>query len=337
MMGGAGNITDNQTTFEESATSLYHNSRVVIPVHTQHTTRTTSVTTTSLFSQRNSLLPQQIRGTGTNTRTQVVFFTCQSMHPGQHVANRLSDNQSQVAGSGQSAHTSEVRQVTSEPMGSTSHHGQTIAQGIGSQGQGNSIQQIRTTIPRQQAQPVSMYTQYNHTAIRDIHQANSHVLPGVTPAVGLSHTQGGAGYHQSDPRGLPTSRQSEQQDIIPSLQALRTTTVNQDLVQHRLEELQHQAKQQAAGNPLHIPPRHEPSSTSTNHRKGKKDKVEVVWPQDCTYVGHLRSRVTYEQLTQAQFVLGYLRSVQEEENPFIRANMVDYLTELFQNTCDFGW
>ena len=53
MMGGAGNITDNQTTFEESATSLHHNSRVVIPVHTQHTTRTTSVTTTSLFSQKN--------------------------------------------------------------------------------------------------------------------------------------------------------------------------------------------------------------------------------------------------------------------------------------------
>ena len=65
IMGGAANITDNQTTFEESVTSLHHNSRVVVPVHTQHTTRTTLVTTTSLFSQRNPLLPQQIRGTGT--------------------------------------------------------------------------------------------------------------------------------------------------------------------------------------------------------------------------------------------------------------------------------
>ena len=101
-IGGAGNITDNQTTFEESVASLHHNSRVVIPVHTQHTTRTTSVTTTSLFLQKNPLVPQQIRGTGTSSLTQVVFSTCQSMHPGQHVANRLPVNQGQVAGSGQS-------------------------------------------------------------------------------------------------------------------------------------------------------------------------------------------------------------------------------------------
>ena len=122
-MGGARNVTENQTTFEESITLLHHNSRVVVPVHTQHTTRTTSVTTTSLFSQRNPLPPQQIRGTGTNTQTQVVFSTCQNRHPGQHVANRLPISQSQVAGSGQSAHNTEVRQVTSEPTGSISHQG----------------------------------------------------------------------------------------------------------------------------------------------------------------------------------------------------------------------
>ena len=29
--------------------------------------------------------------------------------------------------------------------------------------------------------------------------------------------------------------------------------------------------------------------------------------------------------------------MQEEVNPYIRSNMVDYLTELFQNVCDFGW
>ena len=54
-------------------------------------------------------------------------------------------------------------------------------------------------------------------------------------------------------------------------------------------------------------------------------------------MGHLRARVTYKQLTQSQFVLGFLCSVQEELDPFIRYNMVEYLTELFQNVCDFGW
>ena len=293
MIGGAGNITDTQTTFEESATSLHHNSRVVIPVHTQHTTRTTSVTTTSLFSQKNPLLPQQVRGTATSTQTQVVFSTCQSIHPGQHVANRFPPSQSQAAGSGQIPHTSEIRQLTNSRTNGVSHHGQTIAQGMGSQGQENSVEQIRTTIPPQQVQPVNTYTQYNHTAIQDINQINSHVLPGVTPVVGLSNTQGGANYHQSVPIGLPTNRQTDQQDIIPSLQALRTTAVNQDLVQRRLDELQQQAVPQTAGNPLHIQSHHGSSSNSNNHRKGKKEKVEVVWPQDCAFVGHLRSRVTY--------------------------------------------
>ena len=70
-----------------------------------------------------------IRGAGN-----IVFSTCQSMHPGHHVANRLPVSQGQVAGSGQSTHTSEVRQPTNQLMGSVSHQGQTIAQGMGGQG-----------------------------------------------------------------------------------------------------------------------------------------------------------------------------------------------------------
>ena len=137
--------------------------------------------------------------------------------------------------------------------------------------------------------------------------------------------------------GLPTNRQVEQQNIIPSLQALRTTAVNQNLVQRILNELQQQALPRATGNLVPNLTHHELNNGTTNPKKSKKEMVEVVWPQDCAFAGHLRSRVTYEQLMQAQFVLGYLRSVQEEETPFLRSNMVEYLTELFQNVCDFGW
>ena len=51
------------------------------------------------------------------------------------------------------------------------------------------------------------------------------------PSVGLlSQGQGVLVQQQQMSRvGLPTSRQVEQQSIIPSLQALRTTAVNQDL------------------------------------------------------------------------------------------------------------
>ena len=136
------------------------------------------------------------------------------MHPGQHVANRLPISRSQVAGSGQSAHTTEVRQVSSVPTGSVSHQLQTVPQGMGSQRQGNSLGQIRTNIPPQQDQPVSTHTQYNHTAVRGINQVNLHVLPGVAPAVGLSNLQSGASYQQIDLRGLPINGQTDQQDII---------------------------------------------------------------------------------------------------------------------------
>ena len=39
----------------------------------------------------------------------------------------------------------------------------------------------------------------------------------------------------------------------------------------------------------------------------------------------------------AQSVLGFLQSVQEETDMYISANMVEYLTELFQNMCDHCW
>ena len=115
--------------------------------------------------------------------------------------------------------------------------------------------------------------------------------------------------------GLPTSQQAEEHALIPSMQALRTTAVNQDLVQRHLNELQQQAIPQTSGNT--------PNKLNSNLKKGKKEKVEVIWPQDCAFVGHLRARVSYEQLTQAQFTLGFLWSVQEEENPFITSNMVE--------------
>ena len=125
--------------------------------------------------------------------------------------------------------------------------------------------------------------------------------------------------------------------IIPSIQALRTTAVNQDLVRQRLQELNQLALPHHQGNhiPYNLPL---PCPTQApNKPKGKKEKVNIVWPQDCAFVGHLRARVSYEQLTQAQFVLGFLRSMQEEQGVCIKGNMVEYLIELFQNICDHSW
>ena len=105
--------------------------------------------------------------------------------------------------------------------------------------------------------------------------------------------------------------------IIPSIQALRTTAVNQDLVQQRLQELNHLALPHHQGNHINYTLPQPGPGQVPNKPKGKKEKVEVVWPQDYAFVGHLRARVSYEQLTQAQFVLGFLRSVQEEQDVYI--------------------
>ena len=125
--------------------------------------------------------------------------------------------------------------------------------------------------------------------------------------------------------------------LIPSLQALRSTAVDQDLVQKRLVELHQHAVPQQTGN-YHSSLLHQDSSNKQGGKvKGKKEKVEVVWPQDGAFVGHQRTRLTYEQLNPSQFVLGYLRSVQEEPSTIVRSNMIEYLTDLFQDVCDMGW
>ena len=133
-----------------------------------------------------------------------------------------------------------------------------------------------------------------------------------------------------------TTSVSDDQVLIPSLQALRSTAVNQDLVQRRLDELHQQAAPQQAGN-LSSALSQDTCSKQSSKTKSKKDKVDVVWPQDCAFVGHQCSRLTYEQLNQSQFVLRFLRSVQEENNTLIRSNMIEYLTDLFQDVCDMGW
>ena len=105
------NVTGNQSTLDESTMSNQPNLRVSVPVHTQHVVHTTVTTTTSSNSQRNPLQIGQIRGPqdrgGANT--QVVFSTCQILHPGQHTAIRAATNDN-------------IRVITAVPTGSATAH-----------------------------------------------------------------------------------------------------------------------------------------------------------------------------------------------------------------------
>ena len=78
--------------------------------------------------------------------------------------------------------------------------------------------------------------------------------------------------------GIPALQHSNDQVVIPSIQALRTTAVDQDLVQRRLTELHQQALPQQTGNNTPQLSQQDTSHKQPSKPKGKKDKVEVVWP-----------------------------------------------------------
>ena len=69
--------------------------------------------------------------------------------------------------------------------------------------------------------------------------------------------------------------------------------------------------------------------------KNKSEKkVNVAWPQDLSFVGTLRERPLYEELTMTQWLLGFLRIAEEERDQVKKQNMYAYLTELMQDAAE---
>ena len=315
---GITNRTEANTSLDKSMVQSRVPEGVRIPVHTHPTTNTTSTTTASLFAQSRQVRTQQ--------NTQTIFSTsCTSDHS--HQVRTL-------PGYVTFATTQKGPVVTTIPQGTES----TVA-GMAS----TTHLQTATNIPPEMPAMGILQSTYNAQAALQqppnqvMHMPMSHlsrqtplIVSGVTHAAPLpisQPTHAAVQHAHSHAVNL-------EQPIIPSIQALRTTAVNQDLVQQRLQELNHLTLPHHQGNSTHYHLLQPGSTQVPNKPKGKNEKVDVVWPQHCAFVGHLRARVSYEQLTQAQFVLGFLRSVQEEQGIYIKGNMIEYLTELFQNVCD---
>ena len=122
---------------------------------------------------------------------------------------------------------------------------------------------------------------------------------------------------------------TEEDMLLPSLQALKNSQAIHHNVNRRYQELE-DAVQVSPGN-LNI-------LLETIQKKVHKDaKQKPKWPQDLAFVGSLRKRPSYDQLTTCQWMLGFLRICQEEQDASIRENMVEYLTELLQDACDYSW
>ena len=122
--------------------------------------------------------------------------------------------------------------------------------------------------------------------------------------------------------GLPLPQNSA---TVPPLDFLRGAALDQQLVQTRMREIREAAAPKPIGE-----------STCCSENK-KKKKIDIPWPQDFVFVGPSRVRLSYDQLSMDQFTLGFLKIVQIEKSPIVRANMVDYLTSMFHNVVDYGW
>ena len=118
--------------------------------------------------------------------------------------------------------------------------------------------------------------------------------------------------------------------VIPSIQALRNSADIHARVNQRYAELEDAVAVGQQGN-------FNSFLESLQKHASKQQKVKVKWPQDLAFIGTQRKKPTYDQLNSMQWLLGFLRIRQEEQDPVIRQHMIHYLTEVTQDACDFSW
>ena len=134
--------------------------------------------------------------------------------------------------------------------------------------------------------------------------------------------------------------------VIPSMTALKSSADVQERVNARLQELERAAVTSVQGNcqnssvydhvcnlknSCHV------NGHSCGVKSKTEKKVQVAWPQDLAFVGTLRKRPSYEELTMTQWLLGFLRIAEEERDQVKKQNMYTYLTELMQDAADNSW
>ena len=63
----------------------------------------------------------------------------------------------------------------------------------------------------------------------------------------------------------------------------------------------------------------------------------VKWPHEYVLAGQTKDRISYNQLSPIQWMVGYCRSIKEESDSKIRENMLDYCINLLEDATDFLW
>ena len=113
---------------------------------------------------------------------------------------------------------------------------------------------------------------------------------------------------------------------IPTPDKLRQEAYIQKEVQARLLHLADRAK---AG-----------TDKIKSQRGGSVDvfvSKRVKWPHEYVLAGQTKDRISYNQLSPIQWMVGFCRSIKEESDSKIRENMLDYCINLLEDATDFSW
>ena len=112
--------------------------------------------------------------------------------------------------------------------------------------------------------------------------------------------------------------------VIPSIDFLRASGTIQARVDDRIKELQ----------AMH------PQGKFKSQRGGSDTywcKKKVPWPQNHILSGTTKSRVSYDNLSMAQWVSGFCAIIKDESNVQTNNNMLSYVADLMEDCHDFGW
>ena len=171
--------------------------------------------------------------------------------------------------------------------------------------------------------PVSIINEPLPPLYNTCYPTGQNKLPGSSTLFPTAHQMSGSQFaeKQKQIQQVPGTRtttgeeeqlhaRTEEDSLIPSLQALRNSPTIHQKVNKRYQELE-EAVQVSPGD-LDI-------LLDTIQKKVHKDaKRKVKWPQDLAFVGSLRKRPTYDQLTTCQWMLGLMRIRQEEQDSLVK-------------------
>ena len=112
--------------------------------------------------------------------------------------------------------------------------------------------------------------------------------------------------------------------VLPTVSALRRSTDIQREVDFRLQELRTLNEQ-----------------GKFKSQRGGSDTIycknEVPWPHNYVLTGSTKSRASYDSLSMSQWVAGFCQIIKEQNDPTTKNQMLDYMSDLMEDSHDCGW